>query len=370
MQRGDAALQLPDRGQQLVCLRAVTLRLAQRRFGRGKHFSDSPAGFPGPAEPFLRLPYLPGVIQQQCLRGGKALSAPGKFQAHPVFLYGFFLLQHGAQRPFRPVKGLKVRVDCPALLQGGGQGLRLCGSLLPALVQRLTGGPFALCHACKAFRQQGGILFIRPVQRQLFRLGKALFRGNAPGGQAQALSQLILFPGAGSVHVLKALLQRRVQGRVEQLLKQGLALVRGRVEDFQEVSLGNHHRPGELILRQPQQLINPGVDLRNALHHRACVQAGQHGPGGLGGGALTGHLGPDIFRIAPDAIPPAPVAEGQFHKGFRAGRCIVRAEGAAFAPFPAAGGLAVQGEADSVKQGGFARPGIPGNQENAVFPQG
>ena len=161
-----------------------------------------------------------------------------------------------------------------------------------------------------------------------------------------------------------------MQGGVEQLLEQGLALVGGGVEDFQKIPLGNHDRAGKLILGQPQQLIYPGVDLRNTLHQRAGVRAGHHGFGGLDGGALAAQLGPDILRAAPHQPGFAPVAEGQLHIGFCAGRRIVRAEGAAFPPLPAPGGLAVQGEADGVEQGGFACAGVPGNQEKAAVPQG
>ena len=61
--------------------------------------------------------------------------------------------------------------------------------------------------------------------------------------------------------------------------------------------------------------------------------------------------------------------KGQFHIGFRPEIRVIRAERFAFAPFFPAGGLAEKGKADRIKQGGFPRAGVPGDEEKSVFPE-
>ena len=75
-------------------------------------------------------------------------------------------------------------------------------------------------------------------------------------------------------------------------------------------------------------------------------------------------LGAGLLRGAVDGISTAAVGELQLHKGGISGDGIVAAQHVRFAV--SAGGFAVQGKGDSVKQRGFARAGIAADQEQAA----
>ena len=125
----------------------------------------------------------------------------------------------------------------------------------------------------------------------------------------------------------------------------------------------------ELSLCQTEQVINLGIHILqsevklsrlNTVH--LCISA-------LFGGTIARLLCSEVFWVATDHPGFSPVGEGEFHPGFCFSGCVVGTEGFAFAALLATGGFTVEGKADRVKDGGFARTGIARNQKETVFPQ-
>ena len=220
---------------------------------------------------------------------------------------------------------------------------------------------------CQAFQELIGIFRVRSIECDIIPLREIRLRIDFTGGNGDLLLQSVLLLDTVTVHVLQFPLQVCVDRGVEQLLKQRLPIVGGSIENLQKISLGDHHRLGELVLGQAQELIDFGLDLIHALDDRPGIHMGQCGIGGLGCGPFAGFLRTLVFGIAADAPGLGLVAEGQLDPRLRPGRGIVRAEGFAPAPLLATGGLAVEGKADGVEDCGLARAGIPGNQEDAIL---
>src|SRR5699024_4424370 len=84
---------------------------------------------------------------------------------------------------------------------------------------------------------------------------------------------------------------------------------------------------------------------------------------------LAAPLGkPLVLGLAADGVLPALVEKGQLHKSFLAVRLGVHAAERPLPPVLAAV-LAVEGKGDGVKNGGFARAGVAGNQVEPAVPQ-
>ena len=80
-------------------------------------------------------------------------------------------------------------------------------------------------------------------------------------------------------------------------------------------------------------------------------------------------MGPLVFRISPDGIFLPPADKFQLHKGGRLGVGVFGPEEIRLASITAAG-LAVEGEADGVKNGGLTGTGVAGDEVQALGPQG
>ena len=117
---------------------------------------------------------------------------------------------------------------------------------------------------------------------------------------------------------------------------------------------------------QADDLPDGGVDLLQ-LRHILAAGADEPGVGGLPGHPLAAALGAHVLRVPPHGVLPAAVGEFQLHLrgGFRVGVL-----GAEHARLPAAAaGLAEQGKADGVKNGGLPRAGVTGDEIQTALPQ-
>ena len=369
-QRRNAVLDLPGLGRQRIRLvpvavrfplSALRLRQPLLRFLQG---GFSPGGFlflplqlcPVGGQSGLVLCHLPGF--------------PGRCQllrqlVHPSLGFRQFL-----PLLLRLRQGIKVRVHASSLLDHDNQPLLFLFRLFLLLSGGLPRLFFALNQALQTLCQQIAVLWIPLVFLQDFPLRIFRLRADPARRQADPVFQILLLLPAGAVHFLQLPLQVGIDSRVEQLLKQLLSFVGGGVQNLQKVALGDHHRPGKLILSQSQQLVGFRVDLLQALDHLAGVRIGHPR-----GGALLRHPGsvflrPLIFRAAADHPYLVPVMKGQLRVGLRGRVRIVGPEGFALPPLIPGGAFPIQGEADSIEEGGFPRPRVPGNQKQPVLSQG
>ena len=127
--------------------------------------------------------------------------------------------------------------------------------------------------------------------------------------------------------------------------------------------MGEHAQLLELGIGQPQDVLNAPSDLLGFVHRRRVgkQQLGLRGPAGE---ALPPPLGKQLLGLAGDGVAEAPVGELQGHGRFSPGIGEIAAQAAGLPVLPAA--LPKQGVGDGVKQGGFARAGIPGDEKHAV----
>ena len=91
------------------------------------------------------------------------------------------------------------------------------------------------------------------------------------------------------------------------------------------------------------------------------------GPTGAGKTTVLNVLR-ELGGAAADGVGLPLQEEAQLHKAFPAGGGAVAPEVLALAG--GAAGLAVEGEGDGVKEGGFSRPGGAADEENPAFPGG
>ena len=300
----------------------------------------------------LKLLGFPGAVKLVLLivNGALLLHECGKCAA-AFLLLGEKLVQRSAL--------LQLRSDCqPLLVKGrflrGGVSVHL---LLP------------VNEACQHIQQKFSIFGLCAVLHQQFAFRKISLRRDLASSKGNAGVQRLALLVAIAVHVLQLEAHGLIKAGVEQLLEQLLAFLRGSVQDLQEITLGDHDGLGELILREPQQIVNLGVHFLQTIVVVSGFKADQFRVGDLRGGAIAGLLGAEIFRVAADRPGFAPVGKGEFHPGFIPGGCIIRPERLALAALLAAGSLSIQGKADRIKDGGFARAGIACDQKQTVFPQ-
>ena len=306
-------------------------------------------------------------IEQHHFPGQHFPGFAGMSQEGGFFIHGGLAVHQKGQRVPGLFQLFMACIDGLGLFQRGNK--LLMGSvgivlLLLCLLELLL---FKSEQPFQHFLQQGRIFGVFLIEGDHFFFGKSGFWIDLFSGKAQAQVHLLLLLVAGAVHFLQFFLHGFIKAGVEQLLEKALAFVGGGIEDFQKIPLGDHHRLGELILAEPQQLLHPLIHFHQPVEHFPCFQVGEGGRSGLGGGAFAGQLGADVFGVAQNAPGVLAVAEGELHKGFRFGQGIVGAEGLAFAPLLPAGCFTVEGKADGIEQGSFAGTGIPGDQEKPGF---
>ncbi len=85
--------------------------------------------------------------------------------------------------------------------------------------------------------------------------------------------------------------------------------------------------------------------------------------------AVAALAGTGVFGAAAQPVNVSHVAEGQLYPRILRLGGIVRAEGLRGAAIPSARRFSVQREADGIKNRGFSRAGVAGDQEKAVLTQ-
>ena len=145
-----------------------------------------------------------------------------------------------------------------------------------------------------------------------------------------------------------------------------LPVLGGGQQQLEKIPLGDHGDLHKLVPIQSQDLSHGGIHLPG-LGDGASVGHQQPGLGALVGGAGAVELGPLVFRAAAQGVALPPAFKFQLHKsgGFRCG--VFGAEHPR-APVVTAG-LAVEGEGNGVKQGGFPRAGVAGDEVQPLPPQ-
>ena len=138
------------------------------------------------------------------------------------------------------------------------------------------------------------------------------------------------------------------------------------LEQAAKFSLGQHGDLGKLLPRDPQDGLDLGIDL-SGFGDQTAVGQGQLGLGLLQDQLIAPLGGALVLRVAPDGVLLPGVLKHQLH--FRG--CLRRGvfgakhlRGAAVAA-----GLAEEGEGDGIKNRGFARSGVPGDEIETVVPQ-
>ena len=137
----------------------------------------------------------------------------------------------------------------------------------------------------------------------------------------------------------------------------------------QIIPLGDHGDLGKLTVIHAKKFLQLLVDLPDpAGILRAVGKQQAHPRRNLYRGVFTVFVfspaRPHIGRAAGDLVALSLLGKKQGHEGFPLIRHILAAHHASV-PLPAAA-LSEQGEGDGVKNGGFSRPGIPGDQKNPV----
>ena len=162
-------------------------------------------------------------------------------------------------------------------------------------------------------------------------------------------------------------LHRPVDAGTKNIPENLLPLLGIRQQQPEEIPLGNHGNLAELLLADPQDLLdlfcNPAP-----LGLHLSVGEGKLRPGKLPGGALSPGLFPGVLRIPADRIGLSPVGEGEDHLR---GGVQVGVIGPEHGGVPGgAAGLAVEGKGDGVKDCRFSCPGVPRNEVEPPLPQG
>ena len=258
-------------------------------------------------------------------------------------------LFHGSGLAQLPIQDCQHLLDLVAL---GGQAGRLGLGLLgqrPGQLQALLGHRLGL--------QRGQRLAVGRIRPRL---------------QPRQLPEPLALPVADLVAqglglLLDPVLKLAVAAGLEDLPENLDPVLGFGLEQPQKVPLGDHGDLRKLVPVQAQQRRHGGGDLPPFGHRLAAVGIVELRLGPLGGEARAPLLGPEILRRPPDAVDLAPALEGQLHKGGPGRRGIVAPQHVRLAA--AAAGLAVEGEADGVKNRGLPCPGVAGNQVQAPVPQ-
>ena len=247
---------------------------------------------------------------------------------------------------------LGLCVQSLALGFGGGAGGLVGGAEGRGLGQHLVAAP------------DGGLIGQDVPQGS----GRRVLFGQLEGGEGLPQGGVLLFHSAGGLGGggAQLVLHGAAAGGAEDLPQHGAAPFARGVEQLGELALGDHGDLAELLAVHAQQLPDGRVHLPHLFHRRAARRE-EEGGGRLGHLPLAPLFGPLVLGGAADGVLFAPVQEGQFHKGLPVGLGVVAAHGVK-AAHPA-GKLAEQGIADGVKQGGLARPGVAGDEEQPAGAQ-
>ena len=274
------------------------------------------------------------------------------------------------------------RLDGQLLLQGS-QGIpaallllsqgELGVDLLQFLVQRIQLGleqVRALLVSIQDSGNQGGGF----LHGQLPRLGQPKLGGKVAFFVAAHSGDILLhaFPGVAALVVqgaglpFQAFLQALEQVGFEYLSENLLPVLGRSQQQLEEIPLGNHGDLQKLVPVNAQNVPDGGVHLPGP-GDGGALRENQGGLRSLRSGARAVELGPLVFRHPAHLVALAPAGKFQLHKGggFRGGIFGAEHAGASVV----AAGLAVEGEGDGIEQGGFSRPGVPGDQIQAVLSQ-
>ena len=258
-----------------------------------------------------------------------------------------------ARRPLRSGQAVEKRRQGPTLVQRRGRvGLRP-----PQRFQGLV----------EPLHPLGQPIQARPEGLFVHRAG--LFeQGLAPLPQRLPASADVCRP------ILERPLHRQVEVRLEEPLQDRLPLLRTRREQFPELPLGQHDDLAELLAAEADQLLDcpgdpgPAVGQHRALFARIRARPfPQRRVRLLDRRPVTPSLGALLLRHP--AHPEQPLAQGEIEHHLReqVGSRVVAAHLSAVALRPR--GVAVEGEADPVKQGRLARAGGARDQEQTVARQ-
>ena len=329
---------------------------------------------------------LLGLFQSggQCLQLAVCLRFGGRGTIGPVG-QRFYLLQRGFTAPERLFPLLHFRLFVLQLRQFGP----LCFQALPGAL----GGFGLFLQAGSAFK-----VLLGPLQRrfQPGQFGKVLFQ---QGGQGclhlgkqggvfrplQVHNALFLCGGLRAVHLAELLQQAVILrfaslscltggglqgiGQVlvllggEHLPQNALPLVRGGIQQLHKFALGDHANLLELGAVNAQQFPHGGVHLAHTLNRRFTGED-QQGVRFFLHGAAAPQLGALVGRVPLQDVGFAPVYKFQLHKGLGIWSSKITAQMLHRAV--RAAHLAVQGEADGVKQGGFSGPGVAGDEKQPL----
>ena len=228
----------------------------------------------------------------------------------------------------------------------------------------------------ETFLQSGGILLQKAVQqgqnllflRRLLPGLQALLRGaDAVDVLADAAAEGLigLFPLGGLP--FQGLLELLVGTGVENFPENFAALFGLGQQKIQKLPLGDHGHPGKLCPVQANHITHGPGYLPGAGDRRPAVGIGQQSVR-LFCHQLVPPLGrAQVLRVPPDGVLLGAAPEGQLHKGGSPRLCITAAEHGRL-PVGAAG-LPVKGKGDGVKQAGFPRPGVAGDEIQSLLAQ-
>ena len=210
--------------------------------------------------------------------------------------------------------------------------------------------------------QKGADLLHREFPRGLLRLGPAdpiHVLGNPrllPLAQAPQPSRLLP----------QLLLERPVIPGFKDFPKNGLPLPGVRQDQLHKIPLGDHGDLGKLVSVQSQDLPHPLVHVLQP-GHRPAVGEDKLRLRPLQGGSASPLGRPLILWIPADGVNLIPAGKGQFHLRRHRWLRIFGAQHHRLPVLPA--GLPVEGEGDGVKNGGFPRPRVPGDEVEPALPQ-
>ena len=272
---------------------------------------------------------------------------------------GFPLGKRCFQGSLGLLPGLRFAEKGDGLLQRRFCGCQLC--LQPLLLLQILGEQ-GLQQGIRL--PDGELPFLRP--EKLLRVGSVRTPLDAADVLPDASHGFLPLGANGGGGTAQLVLQDNIQVRVENAPENLLPVPGVRQQQLQEIPLGDHGYLGELLPVKAQDLPNRRVYLPG-LGEDTAVRAGQAGIGCLLCHALPPVLGAYILRVPGDGIRLPGISEVELHKGGRLGVGIFGAEHGRFPVVAAC--LPKQGEADGIKQGGFPRAGVPGDEVQTAVSQ-
>ena len=261
-------------------------------------------------------------------------ALPGALGGFGLFLQAgsaFKVLLGPLQRRFQPGQFGKV------LFQQGGQGCLHLGKQGRVLFPLQVHNALFLCGGLRA------VHLAEPLQHEKILRFTGL--SGIAGGRLQGVGQVLVLLGG------------------EHLPQNALPFVRGGVQQLHKFALGNHAHLLELGTVNAQQFPHGGVHLAHA-QNRRFPGAGQLSVRLFLYSAAAPQLGPLVGGVPLQGVGFAPVHKFQLHKGLGIWSSKITAQMLHRAV--RAAHLAVQGEADGVKQGGFSGAGVSGDEKQPL----